>query len=379
MTPTKSIAAAVILLSLLPLANAEDDPYKDFSGLMFAAGEAKVIHVGSDFNLIYKSSDIARVSIKDKDPTSKKVATTLFKDFCQSGKQTRSYSEDVTFVVPKRTGVPVDQVTKEQAELSDVSSYFAKWTFYFGSHHLPTELSRSWLSKKDHFGLFLALVFETDPKIPDFFQSVRTPNPLPSLHQDLYVDRIDERFGFKARPDQFYWLNHKGHLYIVPITKNLSYVGEGPSSVEGQDKGWRMSSKSVRREDLDGLGGRILTLDTPMKIPVAGVSKVYPIAATGFGEIAAWVKNYTMFIPPSEQKKLMKEAGSDEPLGFKEGKPSPTEALKNQDLIWANYLIAFTKVEQSTRKDPQLIDMKITLDLEPFCKYGRLASDLIAK
>lgn len=64
----------------------------------------------------------------------------------------------------------------------------------------------------------------------------------------------------------------------------------------------------------------------------------------------------------------------------KQGMVSASEALNQKEKIWTRYISRFSSIKESvSEKSSRITNVQINLDLNAFCKYGRLTSDLISK
>ena len=59
-----------------------------------------------------------------------------------------------------------------------------------------------------------------------------------------------------------------------------------------------------------------------------------------------------------------------------DGKQSISEAAKKKDDIWIRYIGRFTKINEAKTNNPRIINADLELDLNGFCRYGRLLTDL---
>ncbi len=84
--------------------------------------------------------------------------------------------------------------------------------------------------------------------------------------------------------------------------------------------------------------------------------------------------NMILLIPEKEQIELFGES-----FGYKNEQLDPGEILKNNEKMWANYLKKFVYIQEDQTIDPQIINIKVGLDLSLFCAYGRSKDSLISK
>ncbi len=108
------------------------------------------------------------------------------------------------------------------------------------------------------------------------------------------------------------------------------------------------------------------------------------------------IENYTLLFPLDDQRKIFPESFEDydDRERIEQAKYHPDEdltvgffvkangdfnlrnAIEHRLGIWEAYFDRFTQIKESPGSDAQELKYEISLDLNPFCKYGRSISDL---
>jgi len=103
-------------------------------------------------------------------------------------------------------------------------------------------------------------------------------------------------------------------------------------------------------------------------------------------EVSALTNNYTILEPKEFQQKsyaVEQDSASssscdkDHLMALDEnGNVDVDRAKKCRDKIWQRYIRKFTNIKEASTIDPQVLNVELSLDLNPFCQYGRKISDL---
>lgn len=126
---------------------------------------------------------------------------------------------------------------------------------------------------------------------------------------------------------------------------------------------------------------------------------IYPLRLMVPLEPAAFWLSYTMLIPLDVQKKifdlnglrtstceegrcLADYKGNDRSNGFfvnSDGTFDIRNAIRDREELWDVYIQHFIKLKEAQTADPQIVKYEVSLDLNPFCAYGRAVEDLLSK
>lgn len=98
---------------------------------------------------------------------------------------------------------------------------------------------------------------------------------------------------------------------------------------------------------------------------------------------------FTLLIPPEVQKSYFTKRkinyhtsefpskNNDQYFFIKRGGDFDlTDAIKNKDHVWVEYINNATRVTKAQSSDPRVINYEVELNLNLFCKYGRYIGDL---
>jgi hypothetical protein len=114
--------------------------------------------------------------------------------------------------------------------------------------------------------------------------------------------------------------------------------------------------------------------------PIHPLTPVLPL------ESHVFVSVYTMLIPGDVQNKIFAKYLREDST-FKlpsngafikdDGTFDISSAVRSRDSLWELYIKAMTSVKEAQTDDPQIILYQVSLDLNPFCAYGRPIKDMI--
>lgn len=110
------------------------------------------------------------------------------------------------------------------------------------------------------------------------------------------------------------------------------------------------------------------------KLAVRGES-IYPLRRLIPFETHSFSSEYTMLIPPETQTGLF--GGTI--FVRKDGTFDLEQAVKDRRRLWEAYIKRFTMVAEAQDKDPDITRYEVSLNLEPFCAYGRRIDDILTK
>lgn len=102
--------------------------------------------------------------------------------------------------------------------------------------------------------------------------------------------------------------------------------------------------------------------------------QIYPVYPALPFEIIFLQKYFTMLIPKETQQQMF---GDDEFFLHKDGSFDLGAATQRRASIWNAYVASQTSLKEAQTDDPQIIDFQVKLDLNLFCRYGRIVSDLL--
>jgi hypothetical protein len=101
---------------------------------------------------------------------------------------------------------------------------------------------------------------------------------------------------------------------------------------------------------------------------------LYPMYPVIPFETEFFPRYFTMLIPESTQEQLF---GRRTYFLKNDGAFNLSDAIGERDKLWAAFINAQTSLKESQTDDPQIIDFEIELNLDLFCSYGRMISDLV--
>ena len=247
--------------------------------------------------------------------------------FCINGKQSKPLMVNFIFIVPQiKKGKPIDISTKDTKYFSDKKIKLFRDLFYLASSEENS---------------FVKVVDESKSEVVD------------------YAKRIDSSI----------WLSHDQVYTNVRIIPLFIDTTDGNKIVFFEKIITTATDQSAGYQS-DRVSGNALTKRESKAIV----------------ELNALVNSYTILEPTSFQKQSYKiESNStnsnrcdvnDLIAVDGDGKVQISAALECQDKIWKRYIQKFTRIKESTTRDPQILNVELSLDLNPFCQYGRKISDL---
>ena len=85
-------------------------------------------------------------------------------------------------------------------------------------------------------------------------------------------------------------------------------------------------------------------------------------------------RHFTMLIPEATQNDLFEKRTY---FLKDDGSFNLSAAISERDRLWEAFINGQTSLKESQTDDPQVIDFEVELNLDIFCSYGRLVSDLV--
>lgn len=279
--------------------------------------------------------------IGDRDPMTADPRR-VFEYYCSGGRSQRPLETTIRAVLPRAPkGVAIDAASSLQQELYEYFRLFAK-NYYKASIYEDDsrnqKLSGSPLAyamKEPSMESCVALAKETrvNEKVPFTLLSVNGTNTL--------------LLGAMR----------------MPIYSRSSYSGSEAGLFQ-----WRKASgEPPQHNSID-----VIFPSRPMFDDQG--QKIYPVYPTLPFEVLFFQKYFTMLIPAETQQQLfqgntffLRDDGS-----FDLGK-----ATQRRAAVWEAYVGTQTSLKEAQSDDPQIVDFQVKLDLNLFCRYGRVVSDLL--
>lgn len=191
-------------------------------------------------------------------------------------------------------------------------------------------------------------------------------------------------------------------ISVLSMSKNKKDFLMGPSALAHHKGLWVDPADSHLFKVLPGLidsyceNGRQIkkyevTFPSQIQPPIAGIPKDIAVrnremalkkerirAKNTFSWAYAFPKivaDWTMFIPSKVQERYNINCDG-KTCGFKNGQPSPSEAIEDNEMLWRSYFKSFTTVKEYSDNNGLPV-FNVSLDLNLFCKYMRPISDLV--
>lgn len=140
---------------------------------------------------------------------------------------------------------------------------------------------------------------------------------------------------------------------------------------DGSEKGlfkWRESENDPPLRD----GIDVVFPERPMRDEKGQL--FYPLYSALPFEVGFFRKYFTMLIPEETQRQLfngrslfIRDGGSFD-LG---------QAVEHREQLWNAYVESQTSLKEAQTDDPQIVDFQVKLEMDLFCRYGRVVSDLL--
>jgi len=333
--------------------------------------------------------------------TTKSYSKKLKDSLCDKDRPKLRAVEHVSFKPPKvEVGTSVEAANKFQREtLKRVRDYLAEGKLFQSTHQSPN-LQLYFSSRVTQDKVTLAMQGYSENNFNDmskFFSNQRwatttdfvgTPGVAGSA-QMMFLSVIDSKSGEKN---------------IVPLIAPLAFdmavvkrdrstsVMSGKASLEDTlepiDKSWRMSTPypnaSGEREFIKAY------ISKDVFFVLKDGKKFYPALKWYYLDLNFLTNGFVLLIPPDVQRTKFvdkgppasgaegDEEGSEDGGEKKIEKLSTKDALRHKDFLWDQYFKYFTKItEAPDKKDPDKINFEVTLDLQPFCRWGTPISDLV--
>ena len=305
--------------------------------------------------------------------------------FCENKKQSKPFFKSGTIVIPNSpANKPLDVVAKIKIEQKDQASEKLKRIFkdYYKYYSVLD---------KNQMGDTSANVFKEHlSKFHDYIQQ-KESNGVVIIDSYIIKNSFFNDFNTlkKQDRDQDYFQLHRGVQSYVPtyIEKNDDFVLSlvYPSILSyfckelGLDVVNTRNDCSIKvtewnkitygpthqaiadnsRQQLQSLFFRLEPEFTDAKNDVSYLQYVrYKDLESIFDNI--------LLIPKDEQIKLFGEA-----FGYVHDQLAASEVIAKKDAIWEKYLEKFTYVQEDQTDDPQIIKVRVGLDLNDYCAYSR--------
>jgi hypothetical protein len=266
----------------------------------------------------------------------------VFEYYCSSGRSQRSVETTIRAVLPRQPkGVPIDVASQMQESL---------YQLYRG------------LIKKFYQASFYEDILDEKKRVeaPPVF-GLRDPS------SKAFVSLAKESRANEKIPLTLLALNGSGTLIMgtvkLPVYSAVSY--------EGSEKGlfkWRETDNDPPlRNAID-----VIFPERPMRDEKGQV--FYPIYTALPFEVIFFRKYFTMLIPDETQRQLF----NGRSLFIRDdGTFDLGQAVERRELLWNAYVESQTSLKEAQTDDPQVVDFQVKLEMDLFCRYGRVVSDLL--
>ena len=102
--------------------------------------------------------------------------------------------------------------------------------------------------------------------------------------------------------------------------------------------------------------------------------KIFPVYPALPFEMIFLQTKFTMLIPRETQQQLF---NGEEFFLREDGSFDLGAATQRRSSVWKAYIASQTSLKEAQTDDPQIVDFQVKLDLNLFCRYGRVVTDLL--
>ena len=304
------------------------------------------------------------LEIKDPEQKNQKI----YGLFCRNQKVVRNPKKRIILAIPKvPAGMPIDEALALREKFLEHQRTFIKEDFFrVGSIAVHGKASQN---KRD---------LEASPMHNQYnwaidlfgFTSNSWNNLIPFFKSQHMSDKWDLSTILVQLPGD-------ETLYMVPDRPNMVKYASTFNEI------FKIYVPELKINQRDNLG--VSKLNPPARFfkvserawKLKSGDIVYPLDFIYFTDLDLLKSTFTLILPePLQQTSFGRSFGYSNPKHH-EG-PSISEILRESDQIWHEYSKSFTSVKESSTNDASIVNIEVSLDMSPFCTYGRAKSALIS-